>query len=82
LGLPLVAKKAFVLVEQNLRREIEELREISRGEASLVHARAVAEDSKAHESLQKGVASMKLKEQSQASMVNRHTNFHLFLLVS
>ena len=66
-------------MEQNLRREAEELRERSRGEASLVHARAVAEDSKAHESLQKGVASMKLKEQSQASKVYSEYSFHFYL---
>lgn len=51
-------------MEQSLRQEAQQLKERSRGEASLVHARAVADDSKVHESLQKGVASMKLKEQT------------------
>nr|XP_024397376.1 signal recognition particle subunit SRP68-like isoform X2 [Physcomitrium patens] len=50
--------------DKSLRQEAQQLKERSRGEASLVHARAVADDSKVHESLQKGVASMKLKEQT------------------
>jgi hypothetical protein len=59
-------------VKQDLREEVEQLRERSRGEASLVHARAVADDSKAHESLQKGVAAMKPKEKSQSSKGTQH----------
>lgn len=62
-------------MKQDLRQEVEQLRERSRGEASLVHARAVADDSKAHESLQKGVAAMKLKDQSQASKVTPSHQF-------
>jgi len=58
--------------DKDLRQEVEQLRERSRGEASLVHARAVADDSKAHESLQKEVAAMKLKELPRSSKETRY----------
>lgn len=47
---------------QKVRLEVEELRERCRGEACVVHARGVTEAAKAQESVQKGVASMQLKQ--------------------
>lgn len=46
-----------------------QLRVNSRGEACVVHARGVTEDSKAQDSLQKGVASIQLKEQPNSTKV-------------
>jgi len=69
------------LVKQDLRQEVEQLRERSRGEASLVHARAVADDSKTHESLQKEVAAMKLKELPRSSKVKSHLPVIIFISI-
>lgn len=49
--------------------EVKQLRVKSRGEACVVHARGVTEASKAQDSLQKGVASMQLKEQLNSTKV-------------
>lgn len=49
--------------------EVKQLRVTSRGEACVVHARGVTEASKAQDSLQKGVASMQLKEQLNSTKV-------------